>query len=132
MHWITFIQIRELSVKQRLEKLFQEKVNGKTVLITGASSGIGLTAAHRLADAGAHVLLVARTKETLDEVKAEIEAKAEALAVASQKLGEIVYAQAQAEANAGGAEAGASADAGKKKDDDVVDADFTEVKDDKK
>ena len=75
MHWITFIQIRELSVKQRLEKLFQEKVNGKTVLITGASSGIGLTAAHRLADAGAHVLLVARTKETLDEVKAEIEAE---------------------------------------------------------
>ena len=66
------------------------------------------------------------------EDKAEIEAKAEALAVASQKLGEIVYAQAQAEANAGGAEAGASADAGKKKDDDVVDADFTEVKDDKK
>ena len=62
-------------MKQRLEKLFQEKVNGKTVLITGASSGIGLTAAHRLADAGAHVLLVARTKETLDEVKAEIEAK---------------------------------------------------------
>lgn len=75
MHWITFIQNRELNVKQRLEKLFQEKVNGKTVLITGASSGIGLTAAHRLADAGAHVLLVARTKETLDEVKAEIEAK---------------------------------------------------------
>jgi short-subunit dehydrogenase len=62
-------------VKQRLEKRFQEKVNGKVVLITGASSGIGLTAAHRLAGAGAHVLLVARTKETLDEVKAEIEAK---------------------------------------------------------
>ena len=58
----------------KLEKRFLERVNGKTVLITGASSGIGLTMAHRLANAGAHVLLVARTKETLDAVKTDIEA----------------------------------------------------------
>ena len=58
--------------------------------------------------------------------KAEIEAKAEALGEASQKLGEIVYAQAQAEAEKGGAQASAD-----KKDDDVVDAEFQEVKDDK-
>jgi short-subunit dehydrogenase len=62
-------------VKAKLEKQFRDRIHGKTVLITGASSGIGLTTAHRLADAGAHVLLVSRTKETLDEVKAEIEAK---------------------------------------------------------
>jgi short-subunit dehydrogenase len=62
-------------VKAKLEKEFQKKVNGKTILITGASSGIGLTTAHKLADAGARVLLVARTKETLEEVRQEIEAK---------------------------------------------------------
>ena len=62
-------------MNSRIDRLFKERVNGKTVLITGASSGIGLTVAHKLADAGAHVLLVSRTKETLDEVKAEIEAK---------------------------------------------------------
>ncbi|MGQ9373402.1 SDR family NAD(P)-dependent oxidoreductase [Acinetobacter tandoii] len=62
-------------MKAKLEKQFRDRIHGKTVLITGASSGIGLTTAHRLADAGAHVLLVSRTKETLDEVKAEIEAK---------------------------------------------------------
>lgn len=62
-------------MKARLQKKLQEKVDGKTILITGASSGIGLTTAHRLADAGAHILLVARTKETLDQVKQEIEAK---------------------------------------------------------
>ncbi|ANF82717.1 fatty acyl-CoA reductase [Acinetobacter sp. NCu2D-2] len=62
-------------MKERLQKKLQAKINGKTILITGASSGIGLTTAHRLADAGAHVLLVARTKETLEQVKAEIEAK---------------------------------------------------------
>ena len=60
--------------------------------------------------------------------KADIDAKAEELGKASQKLGEIVYAQAQAEAEKGSAESAASSD---KKDDDVVDADFQEVKDDK-
>ena len=59
----------------KLKKLFQQKVNGKTILITGASSGIGLTVAHSLAKAGAHVLLLARSKDTLEEVKAEIEAQ---------------------------------------------------------
>jgi len=44
-------------------------------------------------------------------------------------LGEMVYAQAQAEAQAG---EGAQAESSAKKDDDVVDADFEEVKDDKK
>ena len=59
-------------MKPKLEKLFQQRVNGKVALITGASSGIGLTVAHKLADAGAHVLLVARTQETLEQVKAEM------------------------------------------------------------
>jgi thioester reductase-like protein len=48
-------------------------IAGKTVLITGASSGIGKAAAIKAADAGAKVLLVARTPEKLDETKAEIE-----------------------------------------------------------
>ena len=64
------------------------------------------------------------------EDKEDIDAKAEALGTASQKLGEIVYAQAQAEA---GGDAGAQTSEGSAaKDDDVVDADFEEVKDDKK
>ena len=59
----------------KLKKLFQQKVDGKTIIVTGASSGIGLTVSKYLAAAGAHVLLLARTKEKLDEVKAEIEAE---------------------------------------------------------
>lgn len=59
----------------KLKKLFQQKVNGKTIIVTGASSGIGLTVSKYLAQAGAHVLLLARTKDKLDEVKAEIEAE---------------------------------------------------------
>ncbi len=62
--------------------------------------------------------------------KAEIEAKTQALIEASAKLMEIAQAQAGA---AGGAEAPeADAQASQKQDDDVVDAEFEEVKDDKK
>ncbi len=49
-------------------------IGGKVVLITGASSGIGKATAIKCADAGAEVLLVARTPEKLEETKAEIEA----------------------------------------------------------
>ena len=49
-------------------------VRGKVVLITGASSGIGKASAVKVADAGATVLLVARTVEKLEETKAEIDA----------------------------------------------------------
>jgi NAD(P)-dependent dehydrogenase (short-subunit alcohol dehydrogenase family) len=48
-------------------------IGGKVVLITGASSGIGKAAAIRCGEAGAEVLLVARTPEKLEETKAEIE-----------------------------------------------------------
>ncbi len=47
-------------------------VRGKIVLITGASSGIGKATAVKVADAGATVLLVARSVEKLEETKAEI------------------------------------------------------------
>ncbi len=50
-------------------------VSGKTVMITGASSGIGKAAAIKIAEAGGIVLLVARTPEKLEETKAEIEEK---------------------------------------------------------
>lgn len=62
-------------MKAKFEKLLHKRVEGKIVLVTGASSGIGLTTAHKLADAGAHVLLVARTQETLDAVKTDIVAR---------------------------------------------------------
>ena len=56
-----------------------------------------------------------------------IKSKTEALATASQKLGEVMYQQAQSEAEAGteGAE-------GEEQQDDVVDAEFEEVDDEKK
>jgi molecular chaperone DnaK len=68
-----------------------------------------------------------------DGDKAAIEAKTEALSKASQKLGEKIYGDAQGAAGAAGAGAAPGAGAGeaKKDDSDVVDAEFTEVKDKK-
>src|SRR4051812_727423 len=56
------------------DRSFEGAVNGRTVVITGASSGIGRAAAIKIAAAGGIPLLVSRTREKLEEVKAEIEA----------------------------------------------------------
>ncbi len=48
-------------------------VGGRTVVITGASSGIGHAAAVRIAAAGGMPLLVARSPDKLDGLRAEIE-----------------------------------------------------------
>jgi molecular chaperone DnaK len=68
--------------------------------------------------------------------KSAIDAKAQALAQAAQKLGEKMYAESQQAAADGGAQPGdaqpGGAPGGEKKDDsNVVDAEFTEVKDKK-
>jgi NAD(P)-dependent dehydrogenase (short-subunit alcohol dehydrogenase family) len=56
------------------DRTLSAAVRGKVVLITGASSGIGKATAVKAADAGATVLLVARSLEKLEETKQEIEA----------------------------------------------------------
>jgi short-subunit dehydrogenase len=48
---------------------------GKTVLITGASYGIGESLAEALAQTQAHLLLVARTADKLAEVKQKVQAR---------------------------------------------------------
>ena len=51
-----------------------EKIlSGQTAIITGASSGIGLAIAKRLAALGVHVFLAGRTAEPMDETKRAIE-----------------------------------------------------------
>ncbi len=52
----------------------QKAVRGRVVMVTGASSGIGKSAALKIADAGGIVLLVARTPEKLEATQQQIEA----------------------------------------------------------
>jgi NAD(P)-dependent dehydrogenase (short-subunit alcohol dehydrogenase family) len=56
------------------DRSFAHAVNGKVVLITGASSGIGKAAAFKIAAAGGIPLLVARSTDKLEETRQEIEA----------------------------------------------------------
>jgi short-subunit dehydrogenase len=51
----------------------QEAVRGRTVMITGASSGIGKEAALKVGAAEGTLLLIARRRELLEETKSEIE-----------------------------------------------------------
>jgi NAD(P)-dependent dehydrogenase (short-subunit alcohol dehydrogenase family) len=55
------------------DRSLQGAVTGKTVLITGASSGIGRAAAIKIARAGGIPLLVARSADKLQETQREIE-----------------------------------------------------------
>lgn len=59
--------------KQLSRNKLIEEINGKTVLITGASFGIGESLAYMLAKTGANLVLAARTAEKLDAIKSEIE-----------------------------------------------------------
>lgn len=72
-------------------------------------------------------------KETEEAVKgddkAQIDAKAEVLGTASQKLGEMMYAQAQAEGQQSQSGTTEQQSAQSKPNDDVVDAEFEEVND---
>jgi NAD(P)-dependent dehydrogenase (short-subunit alcohol dehydrogenase family) len=52
----------------------EKSVRGRIVMVTGASSGIGKSAALKIADAGGIVLLVARTPEKLETTKEQIDA----------------------------------------------------------
>jgi 7-alpha-hydroxysteroid dehydrogenase len=48
------------------------RLDGKVAVVTGAGRGIGAQVARTFADAGANVVLAARTKEQLDEVAADV------------------------------------------------------------
>ena len=64
---------RQLDPDLFKDKSLRGAVEGKNVLITGGSSGIGRAAAIRLAGAGARVLIVARDADKLAQVRGEIE-----------------------------------------------------------
>lgn len=53
----------------------QNRLNGKTVLITGASSGIGAACARQFAQCGANLILTARRVERLEKLNEQLQAE---------------------------------------------------------
>jgi len=64
---------RNLDPDLHRDRRLRAAVHGRTVLITGASSGIGEATALKVALAGGTPLLVARTREKLEAVRRQIE-----------------------------------------------------------
>jgi len=83
-----------------LTKTASFRLDGRRALITGAGRGIGLTAASALADAGAHVTLVARTTNEIEDAAAAIRArgqKADALTLDVTNIADVRKALAARE-----------------------------------
>ncbi|MDZ4161542.1 MAG: SDR family oxidoreductase [Burkholderiales bacterium] len=66
---------RHLDPDLHIDRSLRGTVEGKVVLVTGGSSGIGLAAAHKFAEAGAVTLICGRDQDKLDQACAEAEAK---------------------------------------------------------
>jgi len=66
---------RHLDPDLHIDRTLRGTVGGKVVLVTGGSSGIGLAAAHKFAEAGAITLICGRDQDKLDEACAQAKAK---------------------------------------------------------
>ncbi len=76
MHKYSFFENILFPPSYSNKKKLAVELEGKTVLITGASSGIGEHLAYMLADMNIHMILVARREEKLLAIKNDIEQKA--------------------------------------------------------
>jgi NAD(P)-dependent dehydrogenase (short-subunit alcohol dehydrogenase family) len=63
---------RNLDPDLFIDRTLRGQVAGKVVLITGGSSGIGLAAAHKVAEAGAITIICGRDEDKLAEAKKEV------------------------------------------------------------
>lgn len=60
---------------RKVQKTTTARLDGRVCVITGATSGVGYHAAHRLAEGGAELALVCRNAEKGARVKSELESK---------------------------------------------------------
>ena len=88
---------RHLDPDLFIDRSLQGQVNGRVVVVTGASSGIGKATAWKLAEAGALVITIARDREQLDEAANEFAAAGLKLHTYIADLADMASAEAVAQ-----------------------------------
>src|SRR6185295_10226951 len=76
-----------------VKEAIMNRFDGKTALVTGGSSGIGLAAAQAFADEGARVVITGRDPQTLEKAQATLKGKA---VVLRNDAGDVAAAKALA------------------------------------
>ena len=75
------------------------RMDGKTCVVTGANSGVGYQAAKRLAEGGAHIVMVCRNREKAQKVQSELAnthgSRVDLIIADFQKLSEVSRAAAE-------------------------------------
>ena len=80
---------RHLDPDLFIDRSLKGTVAGKVVLVTGGSSGIGLAAAHKFAEAGATTIICGRDQNKLGEACAEAKAKGYAFIAYSADIADM-------------------------------------------
>ena len=65
-----YLYVRE---NARMEEIMDNRLQGKTVIITGAAGGIGEVLSEKLAECGMNIVLTGRRKEALEAVAEKVE-----------------------------------------------------------
>jgi NAD(P)-dependent dehydrogenase (short-subunit alcohol dehydrogenase family) len=80
---------RHLDPDLQIDRTLRGQVGGKVVLITGGSSGIGLAAARKIAEAGAITIVCGRDADKLEEARALVAADGHVLHTFSVDLADM-------------------------------------------
>ena len=80
---------RQMDPEAPTERNLRRALDGRIVVVTGASSGIGRATAQLLARHGAHVMLVSRTREKLEALEQEIKGEGGRASVYTADLSDL-------------------------------------------
>jgi short-subunit dehydrogenase len=85
---ILLLSLAGCAISPRIDQDDRARIAGKTFVVTGASSGLGLGVALELAEQGANVVLAARRQDALDKVAEEVRRRGGAALAISADVGQ--------------------------------------------
>jgi NAD(P)-dependent dehydrogenase (short-subunit alcohol dehydrogenase family) len=86
-------ELQYIQNSRKPQKSTDAQIDGKVCVVTGTTSGIGYQAAKRLAQGGAHLVMICRNRDKASQVQAELSAaygvKVDVIIADFQKLAEV-------------------------------------------